>query len=321
MFFSTRAIDAADRRAAWLSTTKDLFGSFKIDFSPGVIDGSVEARRVGEFNGQRICHPQSQVYRTSREIGCADPRRYAILLQLSGRSEVEQVGRQLTMLPGNATILDTNMPVAFTFDRKSYNFVLYVPKERLDGRGVDWWAHLATGCPAATASIVQSMVLASFEQPMAIGLRQSQAASEAILSIFSTGYLDSEDGAAEDDLRAVPNLLKSVQAYIVNQMQNETLSPSIIAKAHNISERQLHRLFEPLGLSVCRWIRQARLDRCAMDLRDAAQRDKTITQIAFGRGFNDSAHFSRSFREEFNQTPREYRASACAVMSGATRLT
>jgi AraC-like DNA-binding protein len=36
----------------------------------------------------------------------------------------------------------------------------------------------------------------------------------------------------------------------------------------------------------------------------------SICEIAFSRGFNDSAHFSRSFKDRFGVSPREFRTRA-----------
>jgi AraC-like DNA-binding protein len=36
--------------------------------------------------------------------------------------------------------------------------------------------------------------------------------------------------------------------------------------------------------------------------------NRTITEIAFGWGFSDAAHFSRIFRARFGCAPRELRA-------------
>jgi len=33
-----------------------------------------------------------------------------------------------------------------------------------------------------------------------------------------------------------------------------------------------------------------------------------VSEIAFGLGFNDAAHFSRAFRVRFGASPREWRA-------------
>ena len=38
------------------------------------------------------------------------------------------------------------------------------------------------------------------------------------------------------------------------------------------------------------------------------ERHKSLTDIALDCGFYDLSHLSRCFREEFGQTPREFRA-------------
>jgi len=46
------------------------------------------------------------------------------------------------------------------------------------------------------------------------------------------------------------------------------------------------------------------------DLASAAQRKRSITEIAFSWGFNSSPHFSRLFKERYGISPRRYRARA-----------
>jgi AraC-like DNA-binding protein len=113
--------------------------------------------------------------------------------------------------------------------------------------------------------------------------------------------------------------LRSIQDYVIAHLSSDSLSPRGIARAHGISERQLHRLFRSVGVSVCRWIRQTRLDRCAAQFRDREQSHRSITQIAFSAGFNDAAHFSRLFRAEFGQSPTEYREHAAPHRIGGIR--
>ncbi len=42
-------------------------------------------------------------------------------------------------------------------------------------------------------------------------------------------------------------------------------------------------------------------------LGDPRWRGHSITEIAFGWGFNSAPHFTRSFREHFHISPRDYR--------------
>ncbi len=47
-------------------------------------------------------------------------------------------------------------------------------------------------------------------------------------------------------------------------------------------------------------------------MRDPAWSGQTLMKIAFSWGFNSAAHFTRSFRDQFGMSPREYRrATEC----------
>jgi AraC family transcriptional activator of tynA and feaB len=46
---------------------------------------------------------------------------------------------------------------------------------------------------------------------------------------------------------------------------------------------------------------------CPRQLADQRWRGHSISDIAFGWGFNSAPHFSRSFRERYGASPREYR--------------
>ncbi|MEG6654285.1 helix-turn-helix domain-containing protein, partial [Pseudomonas aeruginosa] len=88
------------------------------------------------------------------------------------------------------------------------------------------------------------------------------------------------------------------------------LSPDMLAGRLRISVRQLYRLFEEQGDSVCRYILRQRLSRSAADLGNPRLRGESITSIAFKWGFSDSAHFSRAFKKQFEVSPKDYRAGA-----------
>ena len=59
-----------------------------------------------------------------------------------------------------------------------------------------------------------------------------------------------------------------------------------------------------LGMPFGQCLRELRLNYAALLLRS---RDIPITEIAMESGFESSAHFSRSFREKYRKSPKEYR--------------
>ncbi len=58
---------------------------------------------------------------------------------------------------------------------------------------------------------------------------------------------------------------------------------------------------------------QRRLEEVAHQLTDTRWRGRSICEIAFDWGFNSAPHFSRSFRERYGLSPREYRARQGSV--------
>ena len=114
----------------------------------------------------------------------------------------------------------------------------------------------------------------------------------------------------------------AIKRYVEGRLGDPELCPAVVARGVGVSVRHLHRLFAGAGGgSLGDWVRHSRLERCAGDLRDPAMAHESLTEIAFRWGFNDSAHFSRSFRAAFHQTPRDYRARHLQGLGSETPAT
>jgi len=72
-----------------------------------------------------------------------------------------------------------------------------------------------------------------------------------------------------------------------------------------MSERNLRRVFShAVGMPPSRYIQQIRIAH-ATSLLESTQR--SITEIAFDCGFEDSNYFSRQFQSVMKLSPRAYR--------------
>jgi AraC-like DNA-binding protein len=117
----------------------------------------------------------------------------------------------------------------------------------------------------------------------------------------------------------VPEVKARILRFIDAHLGEQTLSPSVIAAEIGISVRHLHRIFSVTGCTVGDYIRVLRLDQCRKDLADARLLDRSITEIAFARGFSDAAHFSHSFRKQFGISARTFRAQSALRVHGTAR--
>ncbi|WP_430383474.1 helix-turn-helix domain-containing protein [Streptomyces sp. P10-4] len=105
------------------------------------------------------------------------------------------------------------------------------------------------------------------------------------------------------------DLLARIQCHIEDNLTDPDLSPESIARAHHISVRYLHKLFQSGGTTVGAWIRQRRLDACRAELRG---RRRSVAAVAHRWGFVSPSHFSRLFRQTYGLTPSEWQATASA---------
>jgi AraC-like DNA-binding protein len=119
------------------------------------------------------------------------------------------------------------------------------------------------------------------------------------------------------DACAVPNPLSlrqvwrdRINAYIRAHLRDPGLSIDQIATAMNCTKRYVHKVFQPEGASISESILRMRLMRCREDLRNPARARKSITEIAYSWGFNNPAHFSRAFKNEFHVSPSFFRTEA-----------
>lgn len=96
-----------------------------------------------------------------------------------------------------------------------------------------------------------------------------------------------------------------IKSYALANLHN-VLHIGSIAAAINLSESYVYNLFSAESLSLMRWVWLQRLERCRHELENG-EPGRSIRDIAYAWGFNDAAHFSHMFHEQYGAPPREYR--------------
>ena len=148
-------------------------------------------------------------------------------------------------------------------------------------------------------------------------IEEAEALQAAFVSLLGSAFeLDDGLGDSAASLQG-SNLRSYVQKVIDESLTQPGLSPVGLASRLNISVRHLYRLFEEQDDSVCRYIQRARLKRSADDLTNPFLKSESITSIAYKWGFTDSAHFSRSFKKQFDLSPKDFRSTHLQQTVGA----
>ncbi len=95
-----------------------------------------------------------------------------------------------------------------------------------------------------------------------------------------------------------------------SQLGDPELTVQAIASGEGVSVRYLQQLFARFGQTVTGYLKSRRLERARAELASPLHTQLSISEICFRWGFNQSAHFSRAYRERFGEAPRDTRNRA-----------
>lgn len=245
--------------------------------------------------------------RTWRHIAADDGDFLQVAFLDAGRSKLAQNGREVFLEQGDFTLIDTARPYTIetpgAFATRTFQF----PKSALGLSDADL-------TPLIGTALRQNHALSAFLIPFLTRLSRDGAHLHPqtrdklvgeVTAILTTLIRDSLTDMPLDDA-ARRTLVLRVKAFITANLDRPDLSPELIATAHRISVRYLHKVFASEDTTVSRWIRHARLERCRRELTSRHPREIGVRDLAYTWGFASAAHFSRVFREAYGMTPREW---------------
>jgi AraC-like DNA-binding protein len=149
------------------------------------------------------------------------------------------------------------------------------------------------------------------DRPMiAVDAKHTNALRTVILTILSTPIraTDTLYSHFAALLQTLPQLLPAAQTnqrigHVMKQLRqrgNHNLSHAVLADAAALSNSHLSHLFrQETGIAL----RGYKLWRRTMEGTHLMLQGKSITEASFESGFADTAHFSRSFKQQFGISP------------------
>jgi AraC-like DNA-binding protein len=128
------------------------------------------------------------------------------------------------------------------------------------------------------------------------------------LVALACGAFDEATDQGRDSPRSAQ--LAAARRHVDLHLADPGLTPANAAAALGISPRQLHRLFEPTGSTFARYVLRQRLLQCRDTIAGVTGTGRSVTDIAFGWGFNSMATFYRAFVSEFGNPPAMLRVAS-----------
>lgn len=100
-------------------------------------------------------------------------------------------------------------------------------------------------------------------------------------------------------------LQEKLVEYILDELQNSTLTVEDLAHQVALSKRQLYRKCKQLfGLTPGQLIRELRLKQAQIMLEEPSV--ETVSELVYAVGFNNSGYFSKLYEERFGRRPSDY---------------
>ncbi|MBF9066706.1 AraC-like ligand-binding domain-containing protein [Streptacidiphilus fuscans] len=307
-FLTTRSVPEHESLEFWQDAVLDTLVGMDIRTESGTYDASM---RTGVVGGLRIttveCDP-GEVYRAPRFIARGDGGEIFVGLQCTGVAQVEQAGRTMELRAGDVGFFETVRPFRTRFPDPFQLKIFSVPRRLLCESEGD--LPELVGRP-----LRQSDPLGGLVSPFLARLADTwDSYATPTAESLARGATDLLAAAAADRLGrrtdelpgAERVMLLRVQRYIRWNLSDPELSPPVIARAHGISVRYLHRLFEGQGRTLGQWVRDVRLQECRRALLAAPADTLGVARIARRWGFTSGAQLSRAFRSAYGLSPTDW---------------
>jgi AraC-like DNA-binding protein len=305
---STASLPAADRFPYWADVVAQLFVPLECDTPMRRnFSGSVRHRQVGRVGVTDVQASTLLARRTRAKISRAPSDDLIVVIHVDGRCNVGQRSNAALLHPGDGAVVSTDDMYYFDFPNAFRQLVLKVPRVCLYGAATGVRSIRLADCPA---KFLRQLAFAALDQPGELSAAEGAAIERALTELLLLAVAPATKG--HDD--AGSQRYAAALDFIQRSLGDPGLDPATVAAHLGLSARSVGRLFAAHGKTIERTIWLARLTAARDDLADPRQGNRSITEVAFSRGFNDAAHFSRSFASAYGLTPTQFRVQCLSTL-------
>jgi AraC-like DNA-binding protein len=312
----TSAVAAGERVAFWRGWIGQLFQGLKSEeYGDTDFSGRASTWHAGEVVLTHLEATRHRVARSSAIARATETPYLKIVAPWVGCAGVEQKGRETWVTPGQWSIYDTTDSYAVANPERVEHLIVMLPKRAFAERGVSaqmlepLMARRLGGSGGISRLALDTMRNAFRELPnMPDGA--ARGVGDAITQLVHLSLLDLAGHATAVTQREA--LRERIKQHVAQHLAEPGLTVDAIARALNVSRRQLYNAFAEEEDGVAGYILARRLEACRQALVDRAGAHRSITEIALAAGFQNMAHFSRVFRAHLGVAPSGYRRGAVA---------
>lgn len=308
--FSTETLVRHGKARAW----NDIYSSqlATADFIPrhGDFSAGLALGDLGQLCLARLIYGPCMIRRTIDHIEDRGEKRiYSFRIQIRGEAHFSQDGHEVVLRPGDVTFCDNGVPHSNNVGGDTEVLLVRVPDELMH----DYLPHpeIVRGRRLAAQdglAVIATSMACSLWRVIERGLDPAHADSIAhqLLDLFATSYRVAYGPEMSGSLGDA-HLHAGAVSFIEEHIHDCTLTARRTAAATGVSTGELLAMFVRRGDSFGGYVSRRRLAQAARQLRNPRWRGSTISEIAFGVGYNSVPLFNRSFHARFGVSPGDYR--------------
>lgn len=306
------------RLATWRQMVPDLFPGMNLDECPETLrHGSVQHTRLAGSHAWMIDSSPLRVNYCPINSPHVNIDYLSIMLQLQGNTRVGQGERDCRMGPGDLCFLDNLAAFTMEVDDHHSRFLAWqlprdsVLKHHPHFEHVTAWNFDGS---ADCSEMITHNILQTLKSSPLLKPHQQIVALNSFIQLLGMMEIPADLITGQGHWRITRAL-----TLIDEDFSDPGFNADHVASEQHISRRQLDRMFQDsVGMTITARIWKQRLDHAANLLGDPQHAGRSITDIALSCGFEDAAHFTRSFKKAHGLTPRGYRVQHRRPQPAAT---
>jgi AraC-like DNA-binding protein len=232
--------------------------------------------------------------------------RESIFIKLvdAGNVTIEQAGQRRCFEDGSMFALDPERRFTESIPEHVQMVIVRIPKVRLRERGLPHSLRGVFTCNMGSPDLIAARQLISCiaNQPDALSPKMRISLGELLLDLMDTILKDQSNSTK---WRSAAATLMRAKSYVARHLGDDELDAVAIATATHVSVKHLQRLFNRDGVSMMRYVWQARLERAESLLRASTLPSMPVHEVSYRCGFRSPVHFSRAFKQRYGVSPRD----------------
>lgn len=308
LVFTTDDFARPDRYKAWQRAICDFYVHVDVNATqPDDYRGFIRESRYGDVVLTDILLSEQRIQRNSRHLSKLDKECYYLQLIYYGNLTVLQRSEAYRSNIARGAVFSASEQYELQCEGEVRSFYLELPRDefaqRFPRERIPVAASINTTQGVGRIATGFCAMLAN--EDARLQPEEKERLGGQLMDLLALTLLSPYEDEPMADGSVQKARLRSVQQWIERHISDPGLTLEKIAAANAISLRYLHQLFRHCDMSVSEWIWDRRLQLCYEEIAKGSL--QSITNIAFDKGFNSSAHFSRSFRDKYGVSPRDLR--------------